>query len=187
MNDKKVLEHFMEQLEFHSIKYAGQSEKKDWYLVEITDEMMAIIDDEGDIVAYTNHGYHSELLYKYTEDYILAKGKLYYNEYTGSKLETLYGYNIEKCIEDIIFYDEAELLELILDHQSVFMHEGQLIGAGAICYFTIPKKSVLKVYWRNEILRLETVRGEVYYMARSKKRMYSSKSWRGKKLQKRFF
>lgn len=190
--EKEILDNFMQQLTFRVVKYAGKSKKKDWYLVGITNEMGVLIDEEGDIVAYVECNMHLYGSYKYTRDYVLLGGKLYQNEiYTGSKLKTIKQISknekLNESIEDMIFYNEAGLMELILDNQSVFMYDGELIDTGMIQYFAIPKKSVLKVYWRNEILRLEIIRGEVFYMSKTKKRMYSSKSWRGKKLQKRFF
>lgn len=187
MKDKKVLDHFMEQLEFHSVKYAGQSEKEDWYLVKITDEMCALIDDEGDVISYAKHNYRYGSQYKYTQDYVLLAEKLYYCEYMGSKLEKVIGYNIEEDIKNMIFYDETGLLELVLNDQSVFMYEGQMIDTGVLTYFTMPNNYLKYVQCRNEVMYLSTVE-ENYYMSIANviKRVYSEKSWRGKKLQKRF-
>lgn len=188
MNDKKVLENFIGQLDFHLVRYAGQVEKEDWYLVEITDEMCAIIDDEGDVISYANHTYRYGSQYKYTQDYVLLAEKLYYCEYMGSKLEKVIGYNIEEDIKNMIFYDETGLLELVLDHRSVFMYEGQLIDTGVLTYFTMPNNSLKYVQCRNGVMCLSTVEGN-YYMsiANVKNRVYSEKRRRGKKLEKIFF
>lgn len=186
MSDKEILDHFMEQLTFHSVRYAGHSKEDDWHLVEISD-ILFLIDEEGYIVSYAKDIYLERLKCKYTEDYILVGGKLYYNEYTGSELKEIKVFEqVDGDIKDMIFYEETGLLELVFNDKSVLMYEGQVIDANMICYFAIQKNSVLTVCWKNEVLRLETSNG-TYYMSKKKKRMYSSKSRRGKKLSKIFF
>lgn len=190
MNDKKILDHFMEQLEFHSVKYVGQSEKEDWYIVKTTNEMAVLINEDGDIMSYAKHLYRDSLEYKYTEDYILLAGRLYKNQkYSGSELEEVKGYYdyYEDYINNIIFYEGTGLLELVWNNnQSLFMYHGKLIKSGMIGFFLLPKNAVKEVCWENGVMRLETITGN-YYMSITNNRVYSDKTRCGKKLKKIFF
>jgi len=187
MNDKKVLEHFIEQLNFHPVRYAGQSKKEDIYLVETTDEMIVLLDEKGYIMSYAKHLYFNSMEYKYTEDYLLLAGELYKNEgYTGANLKKVKGYFDYTVIEDMIFYEEAELLELVFEQQSVFMYDGKLIDTGMLTYFSMPKHSVKSVLWNNGVMQLITKNERFYYMSVKNNRIYSDKSRRGKKLRRLF-
>lgn len=185
-NDK-VYKHFKKGLEFHPIKYAGQSEKEDWHLVGIEGGMSILIDQDGDVRCYGKHYYIDNKLYKYADGYFLLAGELYSN-YIGKDLQKVKSYSnyFGDCIKDMFYYEETGLLELLLDYYSVFMYQGKLLHAGGGTFFKLNKYALKKVCWKNGVMQLDTMGGG-YYMSLQKKRIYSAKSQSGKKLEKIFY
>lgn len=185
MGKKSALKRFKNNLGVHSIEYAGRrDERGDWQIIQITNKISVIIDEEGDVVCYTKHFFQINSQYKYTKEYILLAGRLYKNE-GYEELEEVKGY-YANSIKDIIYYDGTGLLELILANQSIFICNRRLIKNGIMSIFSIPRNSiVVRVLWENGVMKLETTKG-TYYMSIKNNRIYLEKSWHGKKLKKIF-
>lgn len=183
MGKKNALKKFKRNLEAYPVEYAGRrTERGDWQIIQFTDKISVIIDEEGNVAHDVNHSVKIDSEYKYTEDYILLAGKLY--ERLGLKLKQVKAY--KDNIKDIIYYDGTGLLEVRLNTQSIFIYNRRLIKSGIMSSFSIPRNYiVLRVSGENGVMKLETIKG-TYYMSIKNNRIYSETTWYGKKLKRIF-
>lgn len=188
--EKEVLDQFIGQLKIHPVEFAGKSKKDDWYIVETTDEFLVLLNGQGRVLGYTRQLFQRNMECKYTEDYILLAGTLYQMPEKAQIQLKKQQINYDFCemdVKDIFYYEGTGLSQIVLnDKTSIFVYKRKPIKNGLISYFMLPSYSVKEACWDNGIMRLETTE-ENYYMSISKRRFYSEKSRKGKKLKKIFF